>query len=114
MRTKFFFPFQTLGHLWVVWGLTQNFTVGQKSYEFFKSGTFLFQTQTIFKNLEKIFRGILDLILLHKIGLKLFLVTSRIWPPDLIFDFFQILAEKRKKLFRFNGRVETKDIGTIN
>ena len=114
MRTKFFFPFQTLGHLWGVWGLTQNFTVSQKSYEFFKSGTFLFQTQTIFKNFEIFFRGILDLILLHKIGLKLFLVTSRIWPPDLIFDFFQILAEKRKKLFRFNGRVETKDIGTIN
>ena len=101
-------------YLWGVWGLTQNFTVGQKSYEFFKSGTFLFQTQTIFKNFEKKFRGTLDLIPLNKIGLKLFLVTSRIWPPDLIFDFFQILAEKRKEIFRFNGRVETKDIGTIN
>ena len=81
---------------------------------FLSLGRFYSKLRQFFENFEKKFRGTLDLILLHKIGLKLFLVTSRIWPPDLIFDFFQILAEKRKKLFRFNGRVETKDIGTIN
>ena len=71
-------------------------------------------SRTILKIFKKNFRESLDLTLLHKIRFKFFVVTSRTWPPDLIFDFFPILAQKSKKLFRFNGRVETKDIGTIN